>query len=166
MPQPALIGGPGVEAPGRLAQRALQLGLGDRWGDGDGHRLANLVLQRKMCKPLASTTARVGSSSGGVGLSLLPMPGQELIQLGSRVIIDPAEYIGEPSLRIDVLKLGGLDQGEHRNGTFPTPIGAGGARIGRRRAEGGGKDGEAPLEAELHRLKAETATELSIAAQG
>ena len=53
------------------------------------------------------------------------MPGQELVQLGSRVIIDPAEYIGEPSLRIDVIELGGLDQGEHRSGTFPTLIGAG-----------------------------------------
>jgi hypothetical protein len=53
------------------------------------------------------------------------MPGQELIQLGGGVIVDPAEYIGEPSLRIDVVELGGLDQGEHRSGTFPTPIGAG-----------------------------------------
>ena len=53
------------------------------------------------------------------------MPGQELVQLGSRVIIDPAEHIGEPGLRIDVVELGGLDQGEHRSGPFPTPIGAG-----------------------------------------
>ncbi len=53
------------------------------------------------------------------------MPGQELMQPGSRVIIDPAEYIGEPSLGIDVVELGGLDQGEDRGGTFPTPIGAG-----------------------------------------
>jgi hypothetical protein len=53
------------------------------------------------------------------------MPGQELIQLGSRVIIDPAENIGEPSLRIDVVELGSLDQGEHRSGPFSTPIGGG-----------------------------------------
>jgi hypothetical protein len=53
------------------------------------------------------------------------MPEEELIQLGSRVIIDPAEYIGEPSLRIEVVELGGLDRREHRSGTFLTPIGAG-----------------------------------------
>ena len=53
------------------------------------------------------------------------MPGQELIQLGSRMIIDPAEHIGEPSLRIDVVELGGLDQGEHRSGALAAPIGAG-----------------------------------------
>ena len=53
------------------------------------------------------------------------MPGQELMQPGSRVIIDPAEYIGEPSLGIDVVELGCLDQGKDRSGTFPTPIGAG-----------------------------------------
>ena len=53
------------------------------------------------------------------------MPGQELMQPGSRVIIDPAEDIGEPGLRIDVVELGGLDQGEHRGGPFPAAIGAG-----------------------------------------
>jgi hypothetical protein len=41
------------------------------------------------------------------------------------MIIDPAEHVGEPGLRIDAVQLGGLDQREHRGGTFPTPIGAG-----------------------------------------
>jgi hypothetical protein len=40
------------------------------------------------------------------------------------VIIDPAEDTGEPGPRSDVVELGGLDQGEHRSGTFPTSIGA------------------------------------------
>jgi hypothetical protein len=47
------------------------------------------------------------------------------VQFGGRVIINPAEHVGEPSLRIDAVQLGGLDQREHRGGTFPTPIGAG-----------------------------------------
>ena len=53
------------------------------------------------------------------------MPGQELLQPGSRVIIDPAEDIGEPGLRVDVVELGGLDQGEHRSGALAAPIRAG-----------------------------------------
>jgi hypothetical protein len=38
------------------------------------------------------------------------------------VIIDPAEDIGEPSLRVDVIQLGGLDQREHRGAALATPI--------------------------------------------
>jgi hypothetical protein len=41
------------------------------------------------------------------------------------MIIDPAEHVGDPGLRIDAVQLGGLDLREHRGGTFPTPIGAG-----------------------------------------
>src|SRR5882757_9316053 len=41
------------------------------------------------------------------------------------MIGDAAEHGGEPGLRIDVVQLGGLDQREHRGGTFATPIGAG-----------------------------------------
>ena len=41
------------------------------------------------------------------------------------MIVDPAEHVGKPSLRIDVVQLGGLDQREHRGGPFPAPIGAG-----------------------------------------
>jgi len=47
------------------------------------------------------------------------------VQFGGRVIINPAEHVSEPSLRIDAVQLGGLDQREHRGGAFPAPIGAG-----------------------------------------
>jgi hypothetical protein len=36
------------------------------------------------------------------------------MQLGRRMIIDPAQHIGEPALRIDAVQLGGLDPREHR----------------------------------------------------
>jgi len=38
------------------------------------------------------------------------MPGQELVEPRDLVIGDAAENIGEPSLRIDAVQLGGLDQ--------------------------------------------------------
>jgi hypothetical protein len=47
MPQPALVGRPGVEVVWRLAHRPLQLGLSDRRGDRDRHRLTDLVLHRE-----------------------------------------------------------------------------------------------------------------------
>jgi hypothetical protein len=36
------------------------------------------------------------------------MPGQQLVQFSGRVIIDPAELVGEPGLRIIAVQLGGL----------------------------------------------------------
>jgi hypothetical protein len=47
---------------------------------------------------------------------------QQLTQPGRRVIINPAEDIGEPGFRVDVMQLGGLDQREHRGATLATPI--------------------------------------------
>jgi hypothetical protein len=37
-----------------------------------------------------------------------PIPGQQCGQIGDLVIGDPGQHIGEPSLRIDVIELGGL----------------------------------------------------------
>ena len=56
-----------------------------------------------------SRAAPVRGSCRQFGSSALPVPGQELGQAGRRVIIDPAEDIGEPGLRVDVVELGGLD---------------------------------------------------------
>ncbi len=47
MPQAALVGAPGVEAPRRLAHGAMLLGIGDSRGDGDRHRPGDLVLHRE-----------------------------------------------------------------------------------------------------------------------
>src|SRR5439155_22865073 len=44
MPRAALLGRPGIEAGWRLAHGPLQFGVGNGWGDGDRHRLGDLVL--------------------------------------------------------------------------------------------------------------------------
>jgi hypothetical protein len=50
---------------------------------------------------------------------------QKLIELLDIVIVDAPEQVGEPSLRIDIIELGGLDQGVHDRGPLVTAIGAG-----------------------------------------
>lgn len=47
MPQPALVGGPGIETFGWLAHGPVQFRVGDRWSDRDRHRLCDLVLHRE-----------------------------------------------------------------------------------------------------------------------
>jgi hypothetical protein len=41
------------------------------------------------------------------------------------VIGNPGEHIGEPSLRIDIIELGSLDQRVHDRGAFAATLGAG-----------------------------------------
>ena len=41
----------------------------------------------------------------------LPVPGQELIEALGRMVLQAGEYVGQPAERIDVVELGGLDQG-------------------------------------------------------
>jgi len=38
---------------------------------------------------------------------------------------DAAQHVGQPGLRIDVVELGGGDQGVHRRGPLATAIGTG-----------------------------------------
>src|SRR5690242_17722233 len=64
-------------------------------------------------------------SGGSLFWRFPPVPGQEVGKPGGRMIVDPAEHVGEPGLRIDAIKLGGLDQREHRRGTLAAAIGAG-----------------------------------------
>ena len=40
---------------------------------------------------------------------VLPVPGEEFVEPALRRLRDPAEDIGEPGLRIDVVELGGAD---------------------------------------------------------
>jgi len=56
---------------------------------------------------------------------LLLVPGQQLVQPSSRVIGNPAQHVGEPSLWIDIVELGGGDQGVHRRSPLAAAIGAG-----------------------------------------
>ena len=41
------------------------------------------------------------------------------------MIGDAAQHVGEPGLRVDVVELGGGDQGVHRGGALATAVGAG-----------------------------------------
>ena len=43
---------------------------------------------------------------GLVGLVFPPIPRQEFIELRDRLIVDPAEHVGEPRLGIDIIELG------------------------------------------------------------
>jgi len=51
-----------------------------------------------------------------------PVPGQELIEPGGWVIGDTGEDIGQPSLRVDIVKLGWLDQGVDDSSPLPTAV--------------------------------------------
>ena len=54
-----------------------------------------------------------------------PVPGEEFFEPGLRRLRDPAEDIGEPGLRIDVVELGGADEGVHRRGPHAAAVRAG-----------------------------------------
>ena len=43
--------------------------------------------------------------------SASPVPGQVLVEPSGPAIVDPAEYVGMPSLLVDVVQLGGLALG-------------------------------------------------------
>jgi hypothetical protein len=43
-----------------------------------------------------------------------PVPGEEFVDALHRVIGQPGQHVGEPSLRVDAVELGGLDQGVDR----------------------------------------------------
>ena len=46
---------------------------------------------------------------GLVGWVFSPIPWQEFIDLRDRLVVDPAEHVGEPSLGIDIIELGSLN---------------------------------------------------------
>src|ERR1700674_5231752 len=71
------------------------------------------------------TAAVKGSGGDGLIGGFFPMPRQEFADAGGRMVGDAAEHIGEPGLRVDVVELGGGDQGVHRGGALATAIGAG-----------------------------------------
>src|SRR5260221_310848 len=56
---------------------------------------------------------------------VLPIPGQELIDLADAVIVDAREHVGKPRLRIDIVEARGLDQRVHHGGALAAAIGAG-----------------------------------------
>ena len=63
--------------------------------------------------------------SGGVSDDLrAPIPRQEFVNALGGMIRQAAEYIGEPSLRIDVVELGAGDEGVDGRGASAALIGA------------------------------------------
>src|SRR5437764_2617260 len=52
------------------------------------------------------------------------MAGEELVEAGDRMIGDPTQDVGEPSLWIDAVELSSLDQREHRSGALAAAVGA------------------------------------------
>jgi hypothetical protein len=55
----------------------------------------------------------------------LPVPGQEFVEALGRVILQVGQHVGQPGKRIDVVELGGLDQGVDRGGAPAALVGAG-----------------------------------------
>jgi hypothetical protein len=49
---------------------------------------------------------------------IVPVPRQELIEFARRLISNAGENVSQPSLRIDVVELGGLDQRVHDRGAL------------------------------------------------
>src|SRR6266568_1988359 len=60
-----------------------------------------------------------------LGRLALPIPRQEFVEPVNRVIGNVAQHVGEPSLRIDVVHLGGDDQAVHERRPLASAIGAG-----------------------------------------
>jgi hypothetical protein len=56
---------------------------------------------------------------------LSPVPGQKLTQPLDCMIVDTRQHVGEPGLWIDIVELGGGDEGVDGGGTAAAIIGAG-----------------------------------------
>ena len=54
-----------------------------------------------------------------------PVPGQKLIQPLDSMIVDTRQHVGEPGLWIDIVELGGSDEGVDGSGAPAALIGAG-----------------------------------------
>ena len=54
-----------------------------------------------------------------------PVPGQEFVETSDRMVGDAGEHVGEPSLGVDVVELGGGDQAVDDGGALAAAVGAG-----------------------------------------
>ena len=68
---------------------------------------------------------RAGPCGQGLVAGGLAVPGQQLVHPGVRQLRDAGEDIGEPGLGVDVVELGGADEGVHRRGALAAAVGAG-----------------------------------------
>ncbi len=74
--------------------------------------------------------------SGGAGdrERVAPVPRQQRGEVGDLVVGDPGQHVGEPSLGIDFVELGRLNQRQHDRGALAAAIGTSGAMSLRRTA--------------------------------
>src|SRR5713226_7768960 len=98
-----------------------------------GRRSCHLVRTSNLFAMLASGASvpsgpcasdRVSGSYCGA-VDDVPVPRQKFIGARGRVIVDPAEHIGEPGLRVDIVHLGRDDQAVHGRGPLAATIGSG-----------------------------------------
>jgi hypothetical protein len=54
-----------------------------------------------------------------------PIPGQQRRQVGDLVIGNPGQHVGKPSLGVDAIEPGRLNQRQHDRGALAAAIGAG-----------------------------------------
>ena len=73
----------------------------------------------------AVKTAAYGLRRQGLLPLGLPVPGEEFVQTGLRQVGDAVEDVGEPSLGVDVVQLGGADEGVHGRGPHAASVGPG-----------------------------------------
>src|SRR6266545_499300 len=64
---------------------------------------------------------KAGAHAASLARDRLPIPGQELIEILNVVIVDAGQDVGEPSLGIDAVQLGGLNY----RGPLTAAVGAG-----------------------------------------
>ena len=66
----------------------------------------------------------IGSSSFGGDVLPVPVPGQEFVNALGGVIRQAGQHVGEPSLRVDIVELGGCDQRVDCSGAPAAFVGA------------------------------------------
>jgi len=111
MPQTSLIGAPGVEAARWLAQGAVQLGVANRWGNGDRHRLGEFVLYRENVSEIA-VVALGPDMFAGLGFDHLRGDANAIAELAQT----PFEHIAHAELAPDLLHIDGAALVSERGG--------------------------------------------------
>src|SRR5580704_9686196 len=106
-----------------MAARMVRCSRSSRMSNGTSTRRrtaglasSSVILSLAMCRHSCRhfTTLRLGS----------PVPRQEVVQPVDIVIVDPGQHVGEPSLRIDIVELGRLNECQHDRGALTAAIGA------------------------------------------
>ena len=76
-------------------------------------------------RPFAPDRILLQVSPRQCGSPGFPVPGQQFMEARGSVIVDPMQHVGEPSLRVDVVELGGDDQAIEMSGALSAKIGSG-----------------------------------------